>query len=296
MQLSFLLFLISLYFLQIDAHSLLKTYIASIHGGCLSLLPSSSSPEIYEALVCGKRLDDNDLRHTLASTGLMHIFVVSGMHLSGIHKVLSKIKVPFSLQVILLAFYALATALNPPVVRAWFSLCLRFIKEKFALQWDQTISVWHVSLTALLFFAPWYDSFSFLLSWAASLALALGKNQTLLTKNIIVYVIMAPLLGSISNPHPMSILINTVFLPLFGTIFFPLILLSVVFPPLTFVGDHLWFFLLQCLETLAGEIPLFKPTFYLHTEHGIFYLLFLHFSIFIHTLIVRQGLIQRRTL
>ena len=197
---------------------------------------------MYEALVCGKRIENLDLREIFVTTGLLHIFVVSGMHLSGLRNVLSKMKMPFIFQVVLLAVYALGTSLNPPVVRAWFSLIISFIREHFALNWNHTLSVWYVSLIVLLFFSHWYNSFSFLLSWSASLALALSKNKNLIIRNLIVYFIMAPVLGSMSHPHPISILINTLFLPLFGLFFFPLTLLSVLIPPLVIITDGCWSF------------------------------------------------------
>ena len=220
MWLGLLLFLISFHVFQIDFKNLLTLPIDLLHYKCLSLLPQTQFPQVYEALVCGKRIEDSKLQGIFVTTGLLHIFVVSGMHLSGLRRVLSKVKIPFVLQVIILGIYALGTSLNPPVVRAWFSLILSFIKEHFALNWNHTLFVWHVSLIALLFFSNWHNSFSFLLSWSASLALALGKDKDILTKNLIVYLVMAPLLGSMSHPHPVSILINTLFLPLFGLFFF----------------------------------------------------------------------------
>ena len=296
MWLSLLFFLISLHVLQIDPKDLLDIPINFLHHKCLSFLPQTKFPQVYEALVCGKRLEDSDLREMFVTAGLLHIFVVSGMHLSGLRNVLSKIKMPFIFQAVLLAIYALGTSLNPPVVRAWFSLIISFIREHFALNWNHTLSVWYVSLIALLFFSHWYNSFSFLLSWSASLALALSKNKSLLTRNLTVYLIMAPLLGSMSHPHPVSILINTLFLPLFGLFFFPLTLLSVLIPPFVVIADGSWSFLLYFLNVIAGELPLFKPEVHLSLQQGFFYLLSLHFFICLYFSFVRQPVKKSRLL
>ena len=296
MWLSLLFFLISLHVFQTDVRSLFVMPIDYMHYKCLSFLPHTQFPQMYEALVCGKRIDDLDLHFVFVTTGLLHIFVVSGMHLSFLSKSFSAMKIPFILQAVLLAMYALATNLNPPVVRAWFSLIIGSVKRRFALHWNHTLSVWYVSFAALLFFSPWYNSFSFLLSWSASLALALSKNKNLLTRNLIVYFVMAPLLGSISHPHPMSIFVNTLFLPLFGIFFFPLTLLSVLISPLVVVVDHAWSLLLQFLSVIAGQLPLFKPESYLNLQQGFFYLLCLHFLICIHVSFIQQRTQKERAL
>ena len=296
MWLGLLLFLISFHILQVDLKDLLTVPVDLLHHKCLSLLPQTEFPQVYEALVCGKRIKDSGLQNIFVTTGLLHIFVVSGMHLSGLRRVLSKIKMPFIFQVLLLGVYALGTSLNPPVVRAWFSLIVAFIKEHFALNWNHTLFVWHVSFIALLFFSNWYNSFSFLLSWSASLALALGKNQNLLIRNLIVYLIMAPLLSSMSHPHPLSILINTLFLPLFGLFFFPVTLVSVFIPPLVVVVDMSWSFLLYFLDIIASQLPLFKPEAHLNLQQGFFYLLSLHFVICVYFSFVQKPLKKAKIL
>lgn len=289
MWLSLCLFLISFHVFQTDLHPSLSTIIGYLHEKCLSILPHQTTfPQVYEALVCGERIKAPDLQEVFVTTGLLHVFVVSGMHLSGLHRFLSRLKIPFVLQVALLAIYALATNLNPPVVRAWFSLCLSSARERFALHWSRTLLVWHVSLIALLFFSKWYDSFSFLLSWSASLALALGQNKSILAKNLIVYFVMAPLLGSLSHPHPLSVLVNTLFLPLFGLFFFPLTLCSVLIPPLTWVMDQAWSLLFEVLQTIAGNLPLFKPAASLNLQQGFFYLVGLHFVIILQNYWVKH--------
>ena len=296
MWLSLLLFLISFHVLQIDPKDLLTLPINFLHHKCLSFLPQTEFPQVYEALVCGKRVKDPEFHNMFITTGLLHIFVVSGMHLSSLHKILSKIKIPFIFQAVLLLIYALGTNLNPPVVRAWFSLIVTFIKGQFALNWNHTLSVWHVSFIVLLFFSNWHDSFSFLLSWSASLALALSRNKNLLTRNLIVYLVMAPLLGSMSHPHPISILINTLFLPLFGLFFFPLTLLSVLIPPFVVISDSSWSFLLYFLNIIAGELPLFKPEAHLSLQQGFFYLLSLHFFICVYFSFVKLPIKRLRIL
>ena len=130
MWLILLLFLISLHVFQTDARSLFVIPIDYMHHKCLSLLPHTQFPQMYEALVCGKRIEDLDLHSVFVTTGLLHIFVVSGMHLSFLSKLFSIIKIPFILQALLLAMYALATSLHPPVVRAWFSLIIGSVKRR----------------------------------------------------------------------------------------------------------------------------------------------------------------------
>ena len=277
MGLSLGLFLLSFYVLQLDLHALLAPQVAYLHQQCLSLLPDTAFPQVYKALVCGERLTDARLHHVFVTTGLLHIFVVSGTHLSRLRQGLSWLGIPFWVQACLLAVYGLATNLNPPVVRAWFALCLAFVNHRFVLNWNPTLLVWHVSLLALLFFSPWFDSFSFLLSWSASLALALGRNKSLLIKNLIVYFVMAPILAGVSHPHPISVLINTLFLPVFGLFFFPMTLCSVLIPSLTWIMDRAWAIFFHILSMICQDLPLFQSEITL--QGGFLYLLFLHILI-----------------
>ncbi len=52
-----------------------------------------------------------------------------------------------------------------------------------------------------------------------------------------IYVVMAFCLWGFSNLHPLSILMNMIFAPLIGAVIFPLALLVIVLPPLSFVFD-----------------------------------------------------------
>ena len=288
MGLSFALFLLSFYVLQLDLHAFLAPQVEYLHGQCLSLLPDTAFPQIYEALVCGERLKDAKYTLVFVTTGLLHIFVVSGTHLSRLRKCLSWIGIPFWVQACLLAVYGLATNLHPPVVRAWFALCLAFANERFVLNWNPTLLVWHVSFLALLFFSSWSDSFSFLLSWSASLALALGRDKSLLTKNLIVYLVMAPILAGVSHPHPVSVLINTLFLPIFGLFFFPMTLCSVLIPPLTWIMDRAWAIFFHILSVICQDLPLFQSD--IQFQEGFFYLLFLHILIALRSFWLRRVL------
>ncbi len=291
MAISLVLFLILFNILKLDLHDYFADTVVSLHQLCLGMVPDSEYTEIYEAIGCGKRISNVDLHKILVTTGLVHVFVVSGTHLSFIGNFLKKLRIPTFLEIIILGIYSMATSFNPPVVRAFLSFVIRKVDNRLSLMWTRDMLVWHVSFLCLILFHGWFDSFSFMLSWSAALGISLsGKHKNILVKNTCIYLVMLPVLANISTPHPMVILINAVILPIFGMIFFPLTLLSIIFNFIAPITDIAWSYLLSFLSILSNNIPLFKsdPNFSYITI--FFYLITLHLAILAYRLWQRRNI------
>lgn len=292
MVISLVLFLIFFNLVKIDLSDSFAGTVTYLNNFCLSLVPDSEYRQVYEAIGCGKRISNIDLREILATTGLIHIFVVSGTHLSFFGKLIRKFKVPNFLEIILMTLYSMATSFNPPVVRAFLSFLFKKFNNRFCLAWPKDILVWHVSFFCLIIFNNWFDSFSFLLSWSAALGISLAKGKSSLVKNVCIYLIMFPVLINISTPHPMVILINTMILPIFGLIFFPLTLLTLVLNFISPISDFLWKYFLLLLDFLSNEIPLFKTDANLSYKIMFYYLITVHILLIIYRLWKRHRMLK----
>ena len=285
MVISLVLFLIFFNLVKVDLSDSFTGVVTYLNNACLSLVPDSEYGEVYEAIGCGKRISNIGLRQVLATTGLVHIFVVSGTHLSFFGKLLRRLKIPNFLEIILMAMYSMATSFNPPVVRAFLSFLFKKLNKRFCLAWPKDVLVWHVSFLCLIIFNQWFDSFSFLLSWSAALGISFSaKSKNLLVKNVCIYLVMFPVLMNISTPHPMVILINTVMLPIFGLVFFPLTLLTLALNFISPVTDFIWKYFLLLLDFLSNEIPLFKSDVNLSYKTMFYYLITLHIVFIVYRL------------
>ena len=283
MVISLVLFLIFFNLIRIDLSDYFTSTVSYLNGVCLNLVPESEYREVYEAIGCGKRISSIGLREILATTGLVHIFVVSGTHLSFFGKLLSKLKIPSFLEIIILGVYSMATSFNPPVVRAFLSFLFKKLNKRYCLAWPKDTLVWHVSFFCLIIFNKWFESFSFMLSWAAALGISYSaKTNNLLAKNACIYLVMFPVLMNISTPHPIVILINTLVLPIFGLIFFPLTLLTLAINFISPISDFIWKYFLWLLSFLSNEIPLFKADTNLSYMTMFLYLITLHIVLLIY--------------
>ena len=279
---SLCLFLISLHLDWIDLPTNLAVPVSFFHQACLSQIPKSIYFEISEALVCGKRISDPGLRTTLASTGLIHLFVVSGLHLNLLSRCFNFATVAKPLEIPLLFVYALTSGANPPVVRAFLQKVVSLFKLRFEMHWPADITIWHTSFITLILSAQWIHSFSFLLSWSAMLGISLFKRHNILSQHFGIYLVMFPVLSQISSPHPASIFITMILGTLIGSLIFPLAIFSLLIPALSHILDTFWAHVLPLLEHLSRELPNVQSQLHTTRWPSVIYLLLLHFGILLY--------------
>ena len=219
----------------IDLLSHLANSILTNPEHCLNLLPNSNQKPILEAVVCGRNLPKEQLYSALQTTGLLHLIVVSGAHLIAIEYALNKaekyLRLPKWATEAFLIAYTFLTGFQAPLVRALFQrlferLSMHFQLNHLSIQ-SNIISAW----TLLAICPSWINSISFQLSWVASSILALKpptrkgltpRAKNLLRSNCEIYLALFPILAVLSPPHPLSILINTIAIPLMGGLIIPL--------------------------------------------------------------------------
>lgn len=260
-----------------------------LHNLCVQQNPSQQIQleEIYSAFVCGASLNDAHLNQIFKNSGLLHLIVVSGAHFLFLEGLLKKIFSPLKKSKAwiipsLLCIYAFMTQLSPPVLKAVFSIAFRFLNQRARL----LLSEDHILLCTALFLMGWQpwisQSWSFLLSWAASLSLILFQNyqSQILWHQTLVFCYLFPVLFRFQVPTPLFILFNAFIGPIFGLTLFPLALSAFVIPPLHWLTDPCFQTVLQVLESLTmtigtsppAELAKVSPTFvlsYLFLTHWI---------------------------
>ena len=228
------------------------------HEFCLNRLPLESySHAELQALVCGKNFVDASISDIYKSTGLIHLFVVSGAHLILIERILRHFFDPTHKKNIwLLAFclliYAFCCNLNPPVTRSLIALAIGSVTAKNHLRWPENFKILICGLFALIFQPIWITSISLQLSWLAALVVSINSlylsEKNRLLKQSLFFVILAPVLAIFQTPNPLTIFMNLIFAPVLEFILFPLGLLVWLIPPLYIFFDYTLFALRVSLQ------------------------------------------------
>jgi len=239
-----LLFSSSAYF---DLPAKLSEQSFTAHHFCLQMLPTGvENLSSLEALVCGKNMQDLDLKQLLIQSSLIHIFVVSGSHFLFLHKILARLPIVRFCPLFLLSLYCLATLCQPPGVRSLMFLFLVSFSKKNKHSIAPVLLVFLSCAFTVCIFPQWISSRSFLMSLLAALTITVasdfwGKHRetlpALFVTQSLIYLVMGFCLWGFSNLHPLGILLNLVLGPVIGGVIFPLALLVVVLPPLAPVFD-----------------------------------------------------------
>jgi ComEC/Rec2-related protein len=268
--LSFLLFILTSN--RISVFDRLQFLEKKLHSKCLFLLPqnSKSLPEL-KALVCGENFDQLQSSQYYISTGLIHLFVVSGAHL-----IVLKIIADFLLSLCgkfisapvqkiialtLLTIYAGMCEFNPPVMRALFLMYLNSELFFSKIFWPTHFRIFIAGLISLLFQPTWISSLSLQLSWLISLGGVFNfyffQDIHPLLQNVFQSIWIYPTLIFFQIPSPFFIITNLLFSKLLDTFLFPFALLVGLIPFLICIFDPV----IEFLKMVLGQSEMaFQPT------------------------------------
>lgn len=216
-----------------------------IHQQCLDAVPFAKGSEelLWKALVCGAPIHDSYWSTTLKSSGLLHIFVVSGSHFLVLLALMGFFKVPRLFQIVTLILFNFMTDFSAPGTRALISV---LISSHLRIHNHQKILC--ISLFTLGLNPDWIQSYSFWLSWLASLIMVLApQDRFRISQNLLFFSVWQLMNVPLSF---LSLVMNLLLAPLIGWILFPLALLSLA-PPLTSFFE-ISVQLLRCLFTETG--------------------------------------------
>ena len=207
---------------------------------------------VYSAIVCGERLPEGELKKTFIALGIIHLMVISGAHLIFLEKawgLLPPFRFKNSLLALFLITYSLSAGLNPPVLRALFSLMLSRVNHELKLFWSPYLRVCLSGLLCLLCQGAWFHSLSLQLSWIASMGMS-NPYFSRVKSCIITFILILPVVSSWSSVHPFSIIINWLMVPLAGSVLLPFSLLIIPFPFIRPFVNFLWEWFLHGLNFL----------------------------------------------
>ncbi len=268
--LSFLLLIATLN--RISVFDRLQFLEKKLHLKCLSWIPedSKSIPEL-KALVCGENFNQLQVSQNYFSTGLIHLFVVSGAHLF-VLKLIADFLFAFFKNFIslrtrqlfvlaLLFIYSGMCEFNPPVMRAFFLILLNSDSAFTKVHWPAHYRLLFAGFISLIFQPQWISSLSLQLSWLISVGGLFNiyfLNQIHpLGQNTFQSIWIYPTLVFFQIPSPFFLLTNMLLSKILELFLFPFAILSCVFPFLICVFDPVIEFLKTTLD--KTEIS-FLPT------------------------------------
>ena len=225
------------------------------------------------AFILGNKNDiDNNIYNTYKTNGILHIFSVSGMHISILSSIilliLNKIKKNKNniiIVILFLIFYLILTNYQPSIVRSiiFFILLKIFNLLKININTKDTLLI---AITLILITYPKYIyNIGFLYSSIISYTLIYYSNY--FNKNYLTNIFLISLISflvslpiTINNNYSINILsifINLIFVPLISFILYPLSLLTFIFPILNNIFE-LFINLTEYLSTLFSKINIFN--------------------------------------
>ena len=244
-----------------DLHELFLPWTSQWHSLCVSWVERGRSWDfVYRSLVCGHALPRGSFYESLKLMGLVHLMVISGMHLLFLERLLSRglfllpSKSVFKKAWIFLClgFYAMVCSLKPPVVRALVSLLVRDFNERFKLHWPGPQRVLVTGALCLALFPHWSLSYSLILSWGASLSLSLTRG---IFREGVCFLCLYPLLLPLAPQNLTNLFFQWALAPLLSYVLFPLSLLASVVSPLRGGVDGLWALVGEGFSFLTLSLP-----------------------------------------
>lgn len=214
------------------------------HQRCLYLLPSHvhDFPEMA-ALVCGHNFENAADAQIYKSSGLIHLFVVSGSHLVLLKKILEKVRLPTSVIFCFLIAYCFCSLLNPPVVRSCLFLLATLALKKISRLWPVDYILLLSGFLCLILNPYWVGSLSLQMSWIAGLVLACCSDLDSALRQMTFYFIFSLTYFGLGFPSPSIIPLSLFVSPVLEFVLFPLCLSATLFhflePLPKFLIEHL---------------------------------------------------------
>lgn len=213
------------------------------------------------ALVCAENFSSLGHSHFYISSGLIHLFVVSGAHLILIRNLLNRLPPEIrpgpAILAAVLILYAFACGMNPPIARALAGFLLGAWLYFRHIHWPPHFRILTAGLLTLIFHPPWLRSLGLQLSWLAALLVHLGtarlRTRSALFRQGLLYLALFPTLVFFQIPDPSVIVVNVILAPALELVLFPVALAVWFFHFLYPLFDLLIWLLKTALEKAEAD-------------------------------------------
>ena len=237
----------------------------------------NNNPYLYTFILGDKSYLDNNVKRSYQENGISHLFAISGMHISLlvliISKILSKTKIQeeklFIIITIILLVYLSLVGLSPSILRGvLFYILFSINRIKYLNIKPINIFLFILSISLLINPNYLYD-IGFQYSYSISLSLLLLSNKlssnnyfiSLLKVSCISFIVSIPItLYNFYQINILSILYNLFFVPFVSIIVFPLSLIVLVIPQLEIIYNIL-ILILENISLLINQISIGKLIF-----------------------------------
>ncbi len=200
---------------------------------------------LYTFVLGDSNYIDNNIKDSMQSNGISHLFSVSGMHVSLLSliilSVLNRIRksnINDIIVIIFLLFYTFLTNYTPSIMRSTLMFILLYLNKIFKIN-IKTIYLLIYLFCSFLIYNPYLIyNVGFLFSFSITFFLILfGNNRyknyfvKLLYTSVVAFIASIPILiNNFNSINLLSPILNLLFVPLVSLIIFPLCLITFIIP------------------------------------------------------------------
>ena len=244
----------------------------------INKIEKRSIKKYYSVFILGDKKDvDNNIYSIYKNNGIVHLFAISGMHISIIILILKKLKLNSKSILLFLYFYSFLVMFTPSVLRVTIFYTLKNLKIFKNISNEKLLII--VACILIILNSNIIYDVGFIYSFTITFGLFILKPKNIITLSIYSFLLSLPItLYNNYEINLLSIIINILVVPFVSILLFPMVIISFLMPILEPIARFLIFFLEKSnilLSKYAINIILGKPTV---IETLLYYLIFYLFS------------------
>ena len=268
--------------IEIIKHKIVLNSLSSIVNDYIDKYFKDDANNLLKALIIGRKYFSEDLNNDLKENGIIHLFAISGLHVSIFILLISKLLSIFKFNdkgkdifiIIFLTLYLFVTNFMISIIRAVLMYALNIInKHKFKYLFS-SLDIASTSFIIILIICPVYIfNISFILSYLVTFIIILVSNlikdknnlYQILLISLIANVFTLPIIINMNYEiNILSPIVNVFYISLVSSIILPLSIIVLVFPIFSFVYKYIvdvfyYFIHLTTNISINISLPHFDP-------------------------------------
>ena len=201
-----------------------------IKNSLIKLINKRICKKYYYMFILGdKTYLDSNMYDIYKTNGIVHLFAISGMHISIIILILKKLRFNSKLILLFLYFYSFLVMFTPSVLRVTLFFTLKSTKLFKNISNEKTLII--VACILIIINKNIIYDIGFLYSFIITLGLFIIKPKNIIYLSIYSFILAFPI--TIYNNYEinlLSILINIIVVPFVSVCLFPILLISFILP------------------------------------------------------------------